>query len=192
MPLYGRDVWDPRLILAQMAVMQCTHYLVMGVFYGIFNIVFGTRLSLALFFSWEALSIASTRGWMVIVTNVAAAIAGAAALPIVVERAKKCWDFAFTVYFIHWMSCVCFDGFPSSWTWWLTTLLCIVIMSVGGEQLCMRVEMADITFGGSWLGGGNSSPGSSRPGAQSSGKRGESEQEGIALVRNRSGSSSIV
>ena len=132
MPLYGRDVWDPRLILAQMAVMQCVHYLAMGVFYGVCNVVFGTRLSLTLFFSWEALSIASTRGWMAIVTNTVAAAIGAAALPVVVERAKKCWDFTFTVYFVHWLACVGFSGFPSSWTWWLTMLLCVIIVIISG------------------------------------------------------------
>ena len=192
MPLYGRDVWDPRLILAQMAVMQCVHYLAMGVFYGVCNVVFGTRLSLTLFFSWEALSVSSTHGWMAIVTNAIAAVAGAAALPVVVERAKKCWDFTFTVYFLHWLACVGFGGFPSSWTWWLTTLLCVVIMSVGGEQLCMRVEMAEITFGGSWLGGGVGGSGKMKSSNSTDGSKRDGSDEGIALVRNRGASAANV
>ena len=94
---------------------------------------------------------ASTSGWMAILIHCVAAVVGACALPLVVERAKKCWDFTFTFYFIHWVICVLYTSFPASWTWWLTTLVCIIIMSVGGEQLCMKAEMADINFGGSWL-----------------------------------------
>ena len=142
MPLYGRDIWDPRLIIAQMAVMQCVHYLAMGIFYGICHIVFGTQLSLQLFFSWEAVSVQSTRGWMAIVTNCVSAVVSAAALPVVVERAKKCWDFTFTVYFLHWVACVVFGGFPSSWTWWRSNFSAAAMCSKAVRATFLRVHIS--------------------------------------------------
>ena len=34
-----------------------------------------------------------------------------------VERAKKCLDFAFTAYFIHFAACTVYAGFPKQWQW---------------------------------------------------------------------------
>ena len=73
---------------------------------------------------------------------------GAATLLIAVEPAKKCFDFAFTTYFLHWAVTLFYSGFPSSWSWWVVTALCVVIMSVGGEQLCMKIELSEINLGG--------------------------------------------
>lgn len=35
-----------------------------------------------------------------------------------IERAKKCLDFSFTVYFIHVMACICYAGVPHQWQWY--------------------------------------------------------------------------
>ena len=148
MPLYGRDAWDPRLICAQIAVVQCVHYLTWGGLYALCHLVFGTRLHLDLFFAWETVTVTDAPGWMVVVNSLIVAALGAATLLVVVERAKKCFDFAFTTYFLHWLVTLFYSGFPSSWSWWVVTSLCIVIMSVGGEQLCMKIEMSEINLGG--------------------------------------------
>ena len=34
-----------------------------------------------------------------------------------VERAKKCLDFSFTAYFIHFVACTLYAGFPKQWQW---------------------------------------------------------------------------
>jgi hypothetical protein len=83
---------------------------------------------------------------MVICNSLIVALFGAVSLLVVVERAKKCFDFAFTVYFLHWIATMLYSGFPSSWAWWVVNTGCMIIMAVAGEQLCMRTELADISL----------------------------------------------
>lgn len=35
-----------------------------------------------------------------------------------VERAKKCLDFSFTAYFIHFVACTLYAGVPKQWQWY--------------------------------------------------------------------------
>ena len=46
----------------------------------------------------------------------------AAALYVVVERAKKCLDFGSTLYCWHIFFCFLYDGLPSAWEWSLSSL----------------------------------------------------------------------
>ena len=146
MPLYGKDSWDPKLILTQILTVQCIHYLAQGLVFGLFHLLFGSRLHLDLFFAWEAITVLDAPGWMVISNALIVALFGAVSLVVVVERARKCFDFAFTVYFLHWIATMLYSGFPLSWSWWCVNTGCMVAMSVAGEQLCMRTEMADISM----------------------------------------------
>ena len=63
---------------------------------------------------------------------------------LVVERAKKCFDFAATVHLLHLMACTCYAGLPSGWEWWAVNLMSLVVMALLGEFLCMRREMQEI------------------------------------------------
>jgi len=63
---------------------------------------------------------------------------------VVVERAKKCLDFAATMHIIHLVVCMCYSGFPTNWLWWLLMLTTMVITAVLGEYLCWRREMREI------------------------------------------------
>jgi protein SYS1 len=146
MPLYGKDVWDPRLITAQICTVQCVHYIAQGFVFGLFHLLFGSRLHLDLFFAWETTTVLDAPGWMVICNSLIVALFGAVSLLFVVERAKKCFDFAFTVYFLHWLATMIYSGFPSSWDWWVVNTGCMIVMAVAGEQLCMRTELADISL----------------------------------------------
>lgn len=62
-------------------------------------------------------------------------------LCFIVERAKKCLDFAATVHVLHLLACTAYDGWPSSWEWWGVNLASLVVMALSGEYLCMRREM---------------------------------------------------
>jgi hypothetical protein len=66
-------------------------------------------------------------------------------LAIVVEKAKKCLDFAVTLFIIHLMICVSYNGhFPISWDWWILHVFGTILMIVLGEFFCSRRELMEI------------------------------------------------
>jgi hypothetical protein len=63
----------------------------------------------------------------------------------VVKRAKLCLDFTFTVHFFHAVFCLMYNGYlASSFSWWVLHAVCLTLMCVGGEFLCMRTELKAI------------------------------------------------
>ncbi|PNT72311.1 hypothetical protein BRADI_2g42471v3, partial [Brachypodium distachyon] len=68
----------------------------------------------------------------------------AAFMLYVIERAKKCLDFAATLYIIHLFICIIYGGWPASITWWVVNIVSLAIMSLLGEYLCIRRELRDI------------------------------------------------
>ena len=64
---------------------------------------------------------------------------------ITVGRAKQCTDFAFTVHIFHLLACWIYNRqFPYTVSWWLVNIVCIALMTVLGEFLCMRSELKAI------------------------------------------------
>eukprot|EP00850_Spirogloea_muscicola_P011822 SM000074S21732 [mRNA] locus=s74:542732:543944:- [translate_table: standard] len=147
---YGAAVWDPWLILAQIATLQCLFYLTLG---ALLALLVGShapaRFDLALFFDAAALDAATPAGCSAILAFAGTAAAGAGYLLVIVERAKKCLDFTATTYIIHLALCTAYAGLPATFTWWLVNGLALVFMAVLGEWLCMRRELRDIPLGGS-------------------------------------------
>lgn len=142
--LYGPPVWDPLLIIAQIVSIQCLFYLGLGLWQ---TILFGPyigSLNVTHLFGWRHMSFKTFLGWMTIAANIINAPLGAVYLLWIVERAKKCLDFASTCYFFHFVFCCAYTGFPASLEWWLTNLAGLAIMSLMGEWLCVRREMSDI------------------------------------------------
>jgi hypothetical protein len=62
----------------------------------------------------------------------------------VVQRARKCADFAATIMLIHLLICTAYDGIPNSFSWWLFSASWTVLLAVVSEYLCVRKEMMDI------------------------------------------------
>lgn len=60
----------------------------------------------------------------------------------------QCLDFAVTVGIIHIVISMVYVGFPWSWWWWGTNVVGVAIMTVAGEYLCMRSELALIPLSG--------------------------------------------
>lgn len=73
-------------------------------------------------------------------------------LCVIVERAKKCLDFAATFHLMHLLLCWQHGGFPSSWEWWALNGGSLVGMALLGEYLCMKRELQDIPLFGSQRG----------------------------------------
>nr|XP_012635747.1 protein SYS1 homolog isoform X2 [Microcebus murinus] len=62
-----------------------------------------------------------------------------------IRRGKQCLDFTVTVHFFHLLGCWFYSSrFPSALTWWLVQAVCIALMAVIGEYLCMRTELKEI------------------------------------------------
>jgi hypothetical protein len=59
-------------------------------------------------------------------------------LSMVVERAKKCLDFAVTLFFLHFLMCWYYAGVPTLLLWWGVNVASTVLSAVSGEWLCTR------------------------------------------------------
>ena len=53
-------------------------------------------------------------------------------------------DFTCSMHLFHLIGCMCYKSFPSTVSWWLIQIVCITLMVVLGEYLCMRTEMREI------------------------------------------------
>ena len=65
-------------------------------------------------------------------------------LAVIVEKSKKCLDFAFTLFLIHLMICTFYNGLPRTFDWWIVNILGTIIMVLLGEYVCSIREMSDI------------------------------------------------
>lgn len=137
-------VFDPILIVLQITSLQCFYYLAMGTLWGIMHVLFSSAVSLDHFFTPKFVNFVSVSGWIESVSALLCAVVGAYLLSTIVERAKKCVDFTFTLFFLHVIFCSCYSGFPLVWEWWLVQVVSSVVMATLGEYLCARAELEDI------------------------------------------------
>lgn len=144
---YGPKVWDPVLIISQIVAVQCLWYLSLGCLLWLLLGPYVPRLSLHHVLDWRLISFRSFTGWMVVVANLVNALAASVYLMVIVERAKKCLDFASTLYFLHLMACLAYSGFSHNFAWWAVNLTGFVITAILGEWLSLQREMRDIQVG---------------------------------------------
>jgi hypothetical protein len=140
----AKVVFQPVLIILQIVSLQCFYYLGMGLMWGVAYVVFDHSLSLNRFFTDEYINFSTWSGWCDTVCTVLCGISGAYLLSVIVERARRCVDFTFTLHFIHIVSCACFKEFPLNWEWWLMQVVTSVLMATLGEYWCSLQELKDI------------------------------------------------
>ena len=139
--------FDPKMIVAQIAAMQALLYLSLGAFMLLFNGLSGrpaTAVGLEQVLSSRALRLSSPGGTISLMAFFFNALAGGCFLVVVVERAKKCLDFAATWHILHMCACTLYDGWPEGWEWWVANIGGATAMTLLGEYLCMRHEMREI------------------------------------------------
>ncbi|CAD6231067.1 unnamed protein product [Miscanthus lutarioriparius] len=141
---YGAMVWDPWLIVSQIVCLQCLYYLSLGVAMALLVGTRVPRLTLLYLFDFATLTPRTPTGWCAIASFLLAAVAGAGFMLYVIERAKKCLDFAATLYIIHLFICIVYGGWPASITWWVVNITGLAIMALLGEYLCIRRELKEI------------------------------------------------
>ena len=105
------------------------------------------HLSLDHVFSYRTLDFRSFGSWMTALSHFGAAVAAAVAVAALVERAKKCLDFASTAYALHFAACCVVGGFPRGGGWWLVNAGGFAAAALSSEFVCLQREMADIPLG---------------------------------------------
>jgi protein SYS1 len=137
--------FNPRLIFSQIVAMQCFHYLFLGFFFQINRVLYAQSVTIDRMFTDEYLKIFHASGWPdALAVFMSYTVVGSFLMAIIVEKSKKCLDFSFTLFVVH-LVIVCFyDGFPSTWDWWIVHIVSMVSMVLLGEYLCAKREMEDI------------------------------------------------
>lgn len=112
------------------------------------DFIAGFPNSLDHIFNYQFLQFKQIHGRLLMGAYVLNALTGALGLWTVVKRTKQCWDFTATAHILHLFFCWVYNGwFPNTLSWWLVNIICIIIMTVLGEFLCMRSEMKAIPIG---------------------------------------------
>ena len=132
------------MILAQIVALQSLFYIFLGLLLAALDRLFDVPLTFSQLFSAHAVRLTHASAWLVIVATLLNAGVVSVILMLIVERAKKILDFAFTAHTIHLVLCVCFYGFPSNWEWWVLSGVSLTLEAVVGEYLCMRQELREI------------------------------------------------
>ena len=139
------QAFDPQLITYQIVALQCFFYVALGSNLGIFHVIFETPISLNHFFSARYYSFALSSGFSTSSCLVLAGISGAFLLSITVERSKRCVDFTATLYILHAITCLYWDGaLPLQLEFWTAIIISSITCASLGEFLCSRTEMEDI------------------------------------------------
>lgn len=135
------------LIVGQIVCMQALFYVALGLALLVVDAAAGAPLTLAqLLFDASEQQQSQTLWWAVPVALFATACACACGLVFVVEKARKCLDFASTAYLLHAAACAAYAG-PRAllvWWWWVALVGSAALCAVAGEFLCMRRELRDI------------------------------------------------
>lgn len=142
---FRSSVWDPVLIISQIITMQSIFYVSLGCWIFITDLIGGTYRSVDQLFSYQILQFKDFHGRLIMAAYVLNALFGAVGLWYIVKRTKQCLDFTATVHLLHLVVCWFYNGaFPYTLSWWLVSIICIIIMTVLGEFLCMRTELKAI------------------------------------------------
>ncbi|XP_030699413.2 protein SYS1 homolog isoform X2 [Globicephala melas] len=138
-------VWDPLLILSQIVLMQTVYYGSLGLWLALVDGLVRSSPSLDQMFDAEILGFSTPPGRLSTMSFVLNALTCALGLLYFIRRGKQCLDFTVTVHFFHLLGCWFYSSrFPSALTWWLVQAVCIALMAVIGEYLCMRSELKEI------------------------------------------------
>lgn len=136
--------FHPKLIASQIVCLQCFHYFLLAVFFQINSFLYGKSVTLDRIFTDAHIHLWRVSGWPDCAAVLLASLVGAVLLTIIVEKSKKCLDFAATLFLLHLLLCTYYSRLPRTFDWWIVHVVGTVLMVVLGEYLCSRREMEDI------------------------------------------------
>jgi len=138
-------IWDPWMIISQIVTLQCIFYVTLGLWVFLFDLLTGSPRSLDQLFKYQELQATGASGKLLIAALIFNALNCSVALWYVVGRTKLCLDFSCTIHLLHLIACCWWNsGLPHTLTWWVMNIVCVTIMCVSGEFLCMRTELKSI------------------------------------------------
>ena len=140
--------FDPLLIVAQIACMQCLFYAALCPFVLCARALAAGR-ALVADFALDALfvpaRVVSAGVFPALCAHVCAAAVCAAGLVFVVGKAKRCWDYATTICVLHALASLCVArGACGVFWWWAILVATGLVCTFLGEYLCMRHELRAI------------------------------------------------
>jgi len=68
----------------------------------------------------------------------------AVGLALIVEKSKKCLDFTVTYFILHLILSTMYNGFPTTFDWWIVHVLSLLVMVVLGEYV--RANSSPVMF----------------------------------------------
>ncbi|XP_078505548.1 protein SYS1 homolog [Lissotriton helveticus] len=138
-------IWDPVLIISQILLMQAIYYSSLGLWIALVDSLVQNNPSLDQMFNYDILGFSSLSGRLSIMAFILNALTCAIGLLYFIRRGKQCLDFTVTMHIFHLFGCCIYNShFPATLTWWLVNTVCIALMAVIGEYLCMRTELNEI------------------------------------------------
>ena len=145
---FENSQFDPLLIVAQIACMQCLFYAVLCPAMLCVRAM-GAGSILLESFSLDDIFLPSRvvddNGFGAIIAHVVAAAICAVGLVLVVGKARKCWDFAATIVINHLILVLLFaHGACGYVLWWIALVAADLVCTFLGEYLCMRYELRAI------------------------------------------------
>lgn len=139
------SVWDPPLIIAQIITIQSIFYASLGLWIFLTNVLNGTAQSLDQIFLYQQIHVKNFHGQCIVGSYLINSLCCSLGLWYFVQRTKLCLDFTITAHLLHLLMCWIYNSsFPHTLSWWLLNIVCITIMCVCGEFLCMRTELKAI------------------------------------------------
>jgi protein SYS1 len=146
MPFHGRERFEPALILAQIIILQAAFYLSFTLLLLVLNRALGVQsLVSAQIFDHRALTLREFGGWVTAAALLVANLSTALTYVLLVGRAKRCLDFAVTIFVAHAIATVFHSGIPASLSWWCVNLMSVSVLAIVSEAMCMRIEMREIS-----------------------------------------------
>mmetsp|Transcript_10743 Transcript_10743/g.29642 ORF Transcript_10743/g.29642 Transcript_10743/m.29642 type:complete len:204 (-) Transcript_10743:1478-2089(-) len=140
----SNKAFNPKLIFSQIVAMQCLHYVVLGFFFGVNNLLYGNSITIDRIFTDRYLNLWSIGGWADNFAVVLSCLCGSVLLAIIVEKSKKCLDFCVTLFLIHLLVCTLYNGIPATWDWWIIHIFSTIAMILLGEYVCSQRELDEI------------------------------------------------
>ncbi|RKP10748.1 integral membrane protein S linking to the trans Golgi network-domain-containing protein, partial [Thamnocephalis sphaerospora] len=142
---FRASVWDPWLILSQIAAMQSCYYTLLCLATLLMEAFSGQETALAHVLDYRVYRGDTVFGWTLGLGVMGCAAVSVLLLLRIVERARLCLDYVVTLHFLHLIFTSYYSGhLPTTVFWWALNLASCCAMSIGGEWVCMRREMEPI------------------------------------------------
>jgi hypothetical protein len=141
-----RTPFDPLHIILEICAFQCVFYAASTLSILAMDFLSAIPFNSQQIFNAASFGIGTKVGRAAIVGELCGAMAAALAFSIIEGRTRKALDYMSTVFCIHILVSSLFSGFPSSFMWWVSSVIMLTISTVMAEFLSQRTELQEINL----------------------------------------------